>query len=574
MQKGIKRQAAAILMACGLLLGGQGSAAAAPVTLPLMVAAPSVARSVPLDYAWDDDWFAQDAYTYNHGLARIAGALMSTVYLQAQYDELTTLFGELGCDMATVEHHHYAAVEPAFPDKSGYSFSTKPIVVDGEPASLVLVVIRGTAGRQEWLSNANVADSTQDRQRYHEGFEKSARLILQDLTAYMANHGLDAATTRFLVTGHSRGAAVANLLAAFMDRGGYTAGNIYAYTFATPNSCSDVAERAAARYRNIFNIVNPEDVVPQVPFIKGSWGYGSFGRTLLLPTANNLRGDLARYQKLLSRMQVSFGQLTLGRQYTPVPGSEWLARDVKGLQWVAVGSVPSFYGTHRMINHRGFVRVLSGLPEDEDEREGMYYEGMMKVLARWFPEERAGFEDMHAPATYNAWLLSGEARDIYMRGTPSVVRIDLPPIANPETTTRLNRIKTAMGQAAPALPFDLELRIPGGETVMRLQNGAPDPMYAGSAYPVKNDGQTVSFTVPEEGKLELVLTARETVPLKVTLGLEGNKENGVDPLADPLVEKEIVLSKGQKQVFAVDDRVLQGKNEKQASGDLNKPEKQ
>ena len=91
---------------------------------------------------------------------------------------------------------------------------------------------------------------------------------------------------------------------------------------------------------------------------------------------------------------------------------------------------------------------------------------------------------------------------------------------------------------------------------------------------MKNDGQTVSFTVPEEGKLELVLTARETVPLKVTLGLEGNKENGVDPLADPLVEKEIVLSKGQKQVFAVDDRVLQGKNEKQASGDLNKPEKQ
>ena len=103
-------------------------------------------------------------------------------------------------------------------------------------------------------------------------------MIAQDLEAYVHRLGLQQPTTRFLITGHSRGAAVANLLAAFLDRGSYAAGeketcpelvpeHIYAYTFATPNSCSDLAERTASQYKNIFNIVNPEDVVPQLPFI-------------------------------------------------------------------------------------------------------------------------------------------------------------------------------------------------------------------------------------------------------------------------------------------------------------------
>ena len=555
----------------GVLLGGliwQPSAAAEAVTLPLEVSSPGIRQSVELPYVWDDGWFHTGAYTYNHGLARVAGALMSTVYLQGQYQELTSLFRDLGCSMDTLADYHYAAVEPAVPDKSGYSFCTKPIFVDGQPAALVLVVIRGTSGRQEWLSNANIADSTQTKQEYHEGFAKSAAMIAQDLEAYVHRLGLQQPTTRFLITGHSRGAAVANLLAAFLDRGSYAAGeketcpelvpeHIYAYTFATPNSCSDVAERMASRYKNIFNIVNPEDVVPQLPFIKGSWGYGSFGTTFMLPTANNLRGDPERYVKLVKRMQTPFAELTLGRQYTPVPGSEWLARDVKGLQWMAVGSVETFYGRSRPVNHQGFVRILSGLPEEDDKRDAMYYGGMLKVLARWFPKERAGFEDMHAPATYNAWILSGDPKSIYMEGTPSLVRIVLPPVANAETVTRLNRIRIAMGRPAPALPFDLELRIPGGEVVMRLHNGMPEKGWEHSEYPVKNDGQIVSFSVPEEGQLEARIVARENVKLQVSLGLEANKENGVDALADPLVEKEIVLKKGQQQIFQIHNRALE-----------------
>lgn len=52
-----------------------------------------------------------------------------------------------------------------------------------------------------------------------------------------------------------------------------TPGHVYVYTFATPNVCTDTAERRDSKYRNIFNIVNPEDVVPEVPFLGAPWGY-------------------------------------------------------------------------------------------------------------------------------------------------------------------------------------------------------------------------------------------------------------------------------------------------------------
>ena len=557
-----------ISAAAALLLGGSCSIGlAAPVQLMLGVASPSVRQTAVLPYVWDEDWFAGDAYTYNHGIARIAGALMSNVYLQPQYGELTSLLDSLGCSLDTLEEHHYAAVEPEYPDKSGYSFCTKRIAADGQEVPLVFVVVRGTAGRQEWLSNANVADSTQKRQRYHEGFAASARMIALDLRTYMERQGIDASQARVLVTGHSRGAAVANLLGAFLDRDRLAEADaalglhllpkhIYVYTFATPNSCSNLAERSAARYKNIFNIVNPEDIVPQLPFIKGSWGYGSFGTSYCLPTANNLRGDRKRYEQLLEHMQKPFGELTLGRSYTPVPGSEWLARDIKGMQWALVGSVPTFYSNRRMVNHASFCKILNGLAESEDERQEMYYEGMLKVLVKKFPEERAGFEDMHAPQTYNAWMLSGEPKDIFMRGTPSRVRIALQGDSAAESTVRSLRIQAALGKAMPQQPFDLELRVPGGETVLRMKAGTAEPAADSAVYAARNEGKAVSFSVPEDGRLEAVITARQDIQLQVALRLEANRENGVLANADPRDELSLQLKKGQQQVFEVAERNL------------------
>ena len=74
----------------------------------------------------------------------------------------------------------------------------------------------------------------------------------------------------FLVTGHSLGAAVANLVAEHLNSckdtnhcpGSRTEKDIYAYTFATPKT---VKNKQGNEYQNIFNILNNNDVVPLVP---------------------------------------------------------------------------------------------------------------------------------------------------------------------------------------------------------------------------------------------------------------------------------------------------------------------
>ena len=74
----------------------------------------------------------------------------------------------------------------------------------------------------------------------------------------------------FLVTGHSLGAAVANLLAEHLNSckdtnhcpGSRTEKDIYAYTFATPKT---VKNEPGSDSQNIFNILNNNDIVPLVP---------------------------------------------------------------------------------------------------------------------------------------------------------------------------------------------------------------------------------------------------------------------------------------------------------------------
>lgn len=74
----------------------------------------------------------------------------------------------------------------------------------------------------------------------------------------------------FLVTGHSLGAAVANLVAEHLNSckdtnhcpGSRTEKDIYAYTFATPKT---VKNKQGSDSQNIFNILNNNDIVPLVP---------------------------------------------------------------------------------------------------------------------------------------------------------------------------------------------------------------------------------------------------------------------------------------------------------------------
>lgn len=135
----------------------------------------------------------------------------------------------------------------------------------------VIISIRGT-GNEEWPLNLELMPSGNYDHNEAENFALAAEDILTTHAAYL--DGL--VSPEFLITGHSRGAAVANILGARLnDRFG--AENVFVYTFATPRTVR--GDHPA--YGNIFNIINPADVITYVPLPQ--WGFERYGVDLILP---------------------------------------------------------------------------------------------------------------------------------------------------------------------------------------------------------------------------------------------------------------------------------------------------
>ena len=151
---------------------------------------------------------------------------------------------------------------------AAYTLYDKPLE-DGGTA--VIIAVRGT-GEGEWPLNLELMPSGNYDLDYAENFFLAADDILTTHADY-----LDALESpQFLLTGHSRGAAVANILGAKLsDRFG--AENVFAYTFATPRT----VRGDYPAYDNIFNVINPTDIVTYLPFPQ--WGFERYGVDLVLP---------------------------------------------------------------------------------------------------------------------------------------------------------------------------------------------------------------------------------------------------------------------------------------------------
>ena len=83
--------------------------------------------------------------------------------------------------------------------------------------------------------------------------------------------GFTSGNTVLWITGHSRGGALANLVASKRIDAGYS---VFAYTFASPGTTT-YANATADRYKSIFNIINEDDLVPQLPM--SVWGFTRYG---------------------------------------------------------------------------------------------------------------------------------------------------------------------------------------------------------------------------------------------------------------------------------------------------------
>lgn len=257
--------------------------------------------------AWDDSWFESEATAYIHDLAVASMALSGAAYVENSDkkpipDSVQNALGELGFG-EIISYNYDKEPTRADNDTVSYTFAYKRIEhISETPTFLVAIVVKGTSGNEEWYSNFNIQTGNT-----HEGFDLAGTKLFSSLTDYLDNHDLanrNDINVKFLVTGHSRGAAVANLTAAKLNDLTWTEQkDVYGYTFAAPMVSTEAAEKG---YENIFNIINGEDFVTRIPL--GKWKYKHYGIDLLLPSRSYYPAD--GYGRISSNMANTYKAIT------------------------------------------------------------------------------------------------------------------------------------------------------------------------------------------------------------------------------------------------------------------------
>ena len=156
--------------------------------------------------------------------------------------------------------------------------ATKKVIQNGKVKTVLLYVVQGSdvacsmQTLYDWCGNLAYSE-----ENYHGNIMRCKENNLLKLEEYCSVYGIELndPNIRKLVTGHSRGGGIANVVAAQMntDSGLDKLDSLYCYTFAALNVISKKDNRYPTKHTNIINIVNYTDIVPFVPgFDLGKYG--------------------------------------------------------------------------------------------------------------------------------------------------------------------------------------------------------------------------------------------------------------------------------------------------------------
>ena len=186
-------------------------------------------------------------------------------------------------------------------DFVGWSTARKTITLNGKRTTIVALILRGGGYGGEWVSNLHTGTG-----HAHGGFIIPVHEVFADLKNYLAaaQQKGELGVVKLWMGGYSRGAAVANLLAARVNKElpGLERENVFVYTFATPvalgpqdypdlqqdydnNHNADGSLKKSWGESNIFNIISSGDIVPHL--LPEEWSFHRNGNDRFLPSTRN-----------------------------------------------------------------------------------------------------------------------------------------------------------------------------------------------------------------------------------------------------------------------------------------------
>lgn len=335
-------------------------------------------KEVTLPLTYSDKWFGDSPSTiYNHNIARVACLLSCVSYVDVLADINNNTLAKdlkiLGVKEGETEYKYNINYNSTLygNDQCAYTFAHKTIK-EGKKAgrTLIFIIIRGTPlNSNEWLSNLNINNKENTGTGLHEGFLRAASQIHERLVSYLLRYKIDIEDACLLITGHSRGAAVSNLLSTMLLKDDFfKRENIYTYTFASPN-VTTMEDAEEEKYSFIWNIVNPEDIVPTVPLYKGKWKYRKYGRLLTLINSWSVEQEEFE-KKYLPRISDCYNSL-IGRPYYPFKCGSFIPVQITDIVNELNGSVDDYYTEGTGIHKAGatlLTKLFSGSENSSKEK--------------------------------------------------------------------------------------------------------------------------------------------------------------------------------------------------------------
>ena len=155
--------------------------------------------------------------------------------------------------------------------------------------TVIGVGIRSGGYFREWANNVYLGDGTKS-DYMHEGWYNAANKTIKYIDEYISANRITG-KIKIWIAGFSRGGATTNLAAGLLDNKldksekifssnvTLTHNDLYAYTFEAPQGANynskTVKQPGDAIYNNIYNVVNPNDLVPKVAM--SEYGFTRFG---------------------------------------------------------------------------------------------------------------------------------------------------------------------------------------------------------------------------------------------------------------------------------------------------------
>jgi len=403
------------------------------ITIPIVGLITAAEKGYEISVDWNDSFFTENtSFVYNHKLARISAILSGNAYSlvkdaisnnKLSENPLHKTYKALGISEDAIEYHYDIDYknEVYGMNQTGFSFAYKK----SGNKTIVFLTIRGTTfNTNEWSSNLNMSDMNKNDMTWHEGFIKSATQVYLSFNLFLLKNQINPKDSYLLISGHSRGAAVANIISYKIAED-----NLFNTTrvFSFPIGCPNVTTKDnvnESKYNFIWNIGNEEDLVLQVPPNRNTWKFKRFGNNLIIPCRWNT--DTETYENVylpkINELYKNFMHrelypFRLGN-YVPSLVARLLTNfydDIQGYNSNILGA--------RYKAEKGFKFAL--YDENEGKGEGIRYVVEEDLFLRKLYERinkkhnnnlnvtLYNIIDMHTTEAYLSWLLCFEENELF-----------------------------------------------------------------------------------------------------------------------------------------------------------------